>query len=69
MAAGKFPASPIPNSARENIKPKTDTGTAVNPIKPRMPTKKSPIGIAQACTIAPIDQTTIAQAYPRFVPS
>ena len=28
MAAGKFPASPKPSTARENIKPITETGTA-----------------------------------------
>src|SRR5690606_36054128 len=48
IAAGKFPASPIPKSAREIVKPTTETDKPDKPITPKIVTAPSPIGIATA---------------------
>src|SRR6187200_2228851 len=62
IAAGKFPDSPKPNTARANIKPKTETGTAAIPAQPNTDNTPSPIGMARAWIIAPTDQMIMAQA-------
>ena len=69
MAAGKLPASPNANIARENIKPKTDTEKIEIPIHPRAVVMPSPIGIDKAWIRAPSDQIIMAMAYPFLVPS
>ena len=68
MAAGKFADSPTARKARVNINPITEAGTLTIPSHPSTGNKLSPIGIAEACMMAPIDHTTIAHAYPLRVP-
>src|SRR5258705_3951363 len=48
IAAGKLPASPKANIARENIKPATDTEKMVIPNHPNTTEIPSPIGMANA---------------------
>src|SRR4051812_19062178 len=55
IAAGKLPASPNANKARENINPKTDIEKPAMPAHPRSAEILSPIGIANAWMIAAMD--------------
>src|SRR5258706_4983243 len=48
MAAGKLPASPNANTARENLNPKTETEKPAIPAQPKIVEIFSPIGIANA---------------------
>ena len=69
IAAGKLPASPIARMARAIMKPATDTGTAAMPTAPRIAAMPAPIGIENACRIAPSDHTVIARMNACLVPS
>ncbi|MNR50132.1 hypothetical protein D3C85_1696050 [compost metagenome] len=69
IAAGKFPASPNPNTALETINPTIETEVTPMPINPKTVDTPCPIGMAKACIIAPIDQIIMAHAYPFLVPS
>ena len=62
IAAGKFPASPMANTALENINPAIETGTAAMPNQPKIALMPVPNGTDKACMIAPHDQMMMAQA-------
>ena len=68
IAAGKLPASPIASSARASMKPATDTGTAAMPTAAITVPSAAPIGMANACEIAPSDQTVMARMKACLVP-
>ena len=46
-----------------------ETGNATMPTQPNAVEMPSPIGMANACTIAPTDQILMAHANPFLVPS
>ena len=61
IAAGKFPDSPKPKTALESINPEIEMGTALIPTQAKTLEKTLPIGIENACIIAPRDQMIIAK--------
>ena len=68
MAAGKLPASPSASTARPNMKPATETGTAAMPTAASILLNVLPIATEYACRIAPTDHTTIASTKALRVP-
>ncbi len=68
IAAGKLPASPNANTARETMKPNIETGIT-RPTAEKTPEKIPPISMEYACIMAANDQMIIAQVNPFFVPN
>ncbi len=68
IAAGKFPASPMPRAKRAAMNPATEA-EYVSPTSDRIAAAAGPKTVASACAIAARLQTTIAIVNPSRTPS